>query len=200
MALLPLAGFGYLLSAGADGRSLGRMSGVCGENLPAAVGIAVIATELLLTFQAQPKACKRRGVCIRVAQISWWQQTEQRAGKEQWQKEGKKKEIRLAKMQVYYVSLLGEQECWEENQMWRSSTVPLCSSPNSHCLNDHFCSQTLPCAEQTPLSCSQVIKQALCCFMHHWNVFIWRLSRQLHVFPDLGGEKQSNELTPLEQR
>lgn len=183
------------------GEAFGGWVGFGGENLPAAVGIAVIATELLLTFQAQPKRlAKGKGVC---RQISRWQQmrvTEQRAGKEQWQKEGKKEKKGLAKVQVYCLSLLGEQECWEENQIWRSSAVSLCSSPNSHCLNDHFCSQALPRAEQMSLSCSQVIKQALRCFMHHWNVFIWRLNRQLHVFPDLGGEKQSNELTPHEQR
>lgn len=39
----------------------------CGENLPAAVRIVVITTELLLTFQAEPKACKRRGLALKFA-------------------------------------------------------------------------------------------------------------------------------------
>lgn len=205
MAVLLLAVFGYLLSAEADGGNLGRISRDWNGFV---VRICQLQGELLLLppscccpSKHNQRLCKRVW-SIRVAQISWWQQiraTKQRAGKEQRQSRGKKKGKDWQKCEFAVWAYLESKSAGRKIRP-EGAAVPLCSPPNSHCLNDHFYSQTLCRIAQVFLSCSRIIKQALCCFMYHWNVFIWRLNRQLHVFPDLGGEKQSNELTPHKQR
>lgn len=206
MAFLLLTGFGYLLPAEADGRSLWRIRQH--RIFGFVVRICQLQWELLLlpwsccwpsntTQGLQRQRSWHQGGSDQLRTANQGNQTKGREGTVTKRGgKGKKtgKNASLLYEPAWRARVLGGKSDVEEQH---SAFV---FSPNSHCWNDHFYSQTLSCIVQVFLSCSQVIKQALCCFMHHWNVFICRLNRQLHVFPDLGGEKQSNELSPHEQR
>lgn len=127
MAVLLLAVFGYLLSAEADGGNLGRISRdwngfvvrICqlqGELLllPPSCCCPSKHNQRLAKGEGLHRSLEHQGGPDQLMATNQGNQTEGRKGAET--KQGEKKGKGLAKMRVCCVSLLGEQECWEENQ------------------------------------------------------------------------------------
>lgn len=207
MAFLLLAVFGYLQLAEADGRSLQRIVSTgmvlwweftsCSENCCyyhwAAADLPGI-TKGLQKARTHTEVCRRllrsAGHNISRKLNKGWER-----GTEKLKEEKKSKNTSLLCELTWRARVLGEKI------RFGAAVKCLCVPPPLHTvwmiISIH---RTFPVLTQVFLSCFQIILQALRCFMYHWNVFIWRLNRQLHVFHDLGGEKQSTELTPHMQR